>query len=94
LTRRCRLSVPLYLAFAPSGNTKIALSLSIATSIGLSLTYNHVSAFWKDKSQVPLVKDYNEAISISNDMRMYLIALAVSWWLAASYYLPKAINVV
>lgn len=44
------------------------------------------------KAKVPLVKDYNEAISISNDMRQYLIGLSVSWWAAAFYYFPKVLG--
>lgn len=77
---------------APADQTKTALVLCFANSIGLSLAYNHISNFWMHKAKVPLVKDYNEAISISNDMRQYLIGLSVSWWAAAFYYFPEVLG--
>jgi hypothetical protein len=75
-----------------SERTKTALLLCIGNSIGLSFAYQHISDFWMRKAKVPMVKDYNEAIAISNDMRQYLVVLAISWCGAAFYYFPKALG--
>jgi hypothetical protein len=55
----------------------------------MSFAYQYISSFWEHKAKVPLVKDYNQAIDLSNIYRQYIIALAMSWWLAAAYYFPK-----
>ena len=84
----------LYLIIPASERTKTPLVLCTANSIGLSLAYFHLSSFWKGKAQVPLAKDYNEAVEISNVMRQFLIGLAISWWGAALYYFPKALGLI
>lgn len=84
----------MYLVATPSARTTTALGLCFVNSFGLSLAYQHISAFWADKAQVPMVKDYNEAILISNDMRQYLIGLGISWWAAAFYYTSRVLGLV
>lgn len=47
-----------------------------------------MSNFWQHKAKLPLAKEYNEAIDLSNVYRQFLIGLALSWWAAAAYYIP------
>lgn len=84
----------LYLTIPSSAaQPKIALALCFVNAVGLSLAYQHISSFWEHKAKVPYVKDYNEAIAISNIMRQYLIALGLSWWAAGGlYYFPQAMG--
>jgi len=47
----------------------------------LLATREHVGAFWRRKSKVPLpgVGDYNEAISKTQEIRLNMVYIAASW---------------
>jgi hypothetical protein len=46
----------------------------------------HVGEFWKGKAKIPLpgVQDYNDAISITQQVRLNSAYLAASWCVAAA----------
>ena len=41
--------------------------------------------FWRGKAKVPLVNDYNDAITLTNQMSTYLAFLAGSWAVSALF---------
>ena len=55
----------------------------------MSAAYQYISNFWEHKAKMPIARDYNEAIDLSNTYRQFLIGIALSWWIAAAYHLPK-----
>ncbi|KEF62161.1 uncharacterized protein A1O9_00133 [Exophiala aquamarina CBS 119918] len=63
-----------------------SLVLSTANALGLALAYNHLTSFWQNKAKVPFVKDYNDGIRASNNLRQLLAGLTVSWGLATCFY--------
>ena len=59
------------------------LLLSIANFGTCIFAYTHIHNFWRGKAKVPFVTDYNDAITLTNQMSTCLSYLAGSWAVSA-----------
>ena len=66
-----------------SGRVGMIKGLAVAgTNVAvLEMARRHVSRFWKDKAKMPLpgVGDYNDAITKTQEVKLNMAYLAVSW---------------
>jgi hypothetical protein len=64
---------------ATNQSTTTALAVN-ALNIGVTCAAQlHISKFWSDKSKVPTVKGFNDAIEQSNTIKIVLTYLGMSW---------------
>jgi hypothetical protein len=59
------------------------LLLSIVNFGTCIFAYTHIYNFWRSKAKVPFVNDYNNAITLTNQMSTCLAYLAGSWAVGA-----------
>jgi hypothetical protein len=59
------------------------LLLSIANFGTCIFAYTHIHDFWRDKAKVPFLNDFNDAITLTNEISTYLAYLAGSWAVSA-----------
>lgn len=63
------------------GGTGTRLALAVLNAGILFAAHEHVAAFWRSKVKLPLpgVGKYNEAIGMTNSVRLNMLPLGVSW---------------
>jgi hypothetical protein len=59
------------------------LLLSIVNFGTCIFAYAHIHDFWRDKARVPFLNDFNDAITLTNEISTYLACLAGSWAVSA-----------
>jgi hypothetical protein len=59
------------------------LLLSIANFGTCIFAYTHIHNFWRGKAKVPFLNDFNDAITLTNEISTYLACLAGSWAVSA-----------
>jgi hypothetical protein len=64
--------------------------LSASNAGGLVLAYKYIGEFWADKAKVPFNQTYNDGIRASQQMHQVLGWLIISWTVAATIYLYRA----
>jgi hypothetical protein len=57
--------------------------LSIANFGTCIFAHTHIHNFWRGKAKVPFLNDFNDAITLTNQMSTYLAFLAGSWAISA-----------
>ena len=53
--------------------------LDVANTGFCFFAYLIIADFWHDKAKLPLAKDYNDAITQTNQMAKYLMGLSINW---------------
>jgi hypothetical protein len=59
------------------------LLLSIANFGTCISAHTHIHDFWRSKAKVPFLNDFDDAITLTNQMSIYLAYLAGSWAISA-----------
>lgn len=67
-----------------SSSTFSGLAVALVNVVALTAARAHVGEFWKGKAKIPLpgTGDYNDAISITQEIRLNSAYLAASWCVA------------
>lgn len=77
------ISALVYAFTVPKGFNLYRIAWPVLLAAGQKYAARYMDSFWSDKAKVPMLDDYNEAISDSRNVIGFLDVLTVGWGVIA-----------